>query len=57
MRIDSITEDSYEETLAKTIKFKATFGPHTINFAENIAVFDQYRNVFDLFAWKTKLPF
>lgn len=55
MRIDSITEDSYEETLAKTIKFKATFGPHTINFAENIAVFDQYRNVFDLFAWKTKV--
>lgn len=55
MRIDSISENSYKETLAKTIKFNATFGPHTINFAENIAVFDQYQKVFDPFAWKAKI--
>ena len=55
MRIDSISENSYKETLAKTIKFNATFGPHTINFAENIAVFDHYQKVFDPFAWKAKI--
>jgi hypothetical protein len=55
MRIDSISENSYKETLAKTIKFNSTFGPHTINFAENIAVFDHYQKVFDPFAWKAKI--
>jgi hypothetical protein len=55
MRIESISQTSYIETLAKSIKFTDSFGPHTINFAENITVFDDYKKVFDPFAWKTKV--
>jgi hypothetical protein len=54
MRIEAISQSTYVEVLQKTIKFADTFGPHTINFAEKIAVFDHYKKVFDPFAWKTK---
>ena len=57
MRIESISQTSYIETLVKSIKFSESFGPHTINFGENIAVFDDYKKVFDPFAWKTKVIF
>ena len=57
MRIEAISQSTYVEVLEKTIKFEDTFGPHTINFAEKIAVFDHYKKVFDPFAWKTKISF
>jgi hypothetical protein len=57
MRIESLSQTSYIETLAKSIKFSDSFGPHTINFAENIAVFDSYEKIFDPFAWKSKMSF
>jgi hypothetical protein len=57
MRIESISQTSYIETLVKSVKFSDSFGPHTINFAEKIAVFDSYKKIFDPFAWKSKMPF
>ena len=55
MKIETISQSTYVESLAKSIKFANSFGPHTINFAENVAVFDQYKKIFDPFAWKTKI--
>ena len=55
MRIESISQTSYIESLVKSVKFLESFGPHTINFAENVAVFDHYKKIFDPFAWKTKV--
>lgn len=55
MRIEAISQSTYVEVLEKTIKFEDSFGPHTINFAEKIAVFDHYKKAFDPFAWKTKI--
>jgi len=57
MRIEVISHFEYVETLEKTIKFDESFGPHTINFAEKVAVFDHYEKVFDPFAWKSKTLF
>ena len=57
MRIEVISHFAYVETLEKTIKFDESFGPHTINFAEKITVFDHYKKVFDPFAWKSKTLF
>jgi hypothetical protein len=57
MRIDAISQSTYVEVLEKTIKFDDSYGPHTINFAEQVAVFDHYKKVFDPFAWKTKISF
>ncbi|MEY3697197.1 MAG: hypothetical protein RJA41_847, partial [Actinomycetota bacterium] len=57
MRIEMISHFAYVETLEKTIKFDESFGPHTINFAERVAVFDHYQKVFDPFAWKSKTLF
>ena len=55
MKIQSISQSTYVESLAYSVKFLDSFGPHTINFAANIAVFDHYKKVFDPFAWKTKV--
>ena len=55
MKIEAISQSTYLESLAKSTKFLDSFGPHTINFAENVAVFDHYKKVFDPFAWKTKI--
>lgn len=55
MKIESLTPNSYQESLYKFIKFSSSFGPHTINFGESLCVFDSYNKVFDPFAWKTKV--
>lgn len=57
MRIEAISQSTYVEVLEKIINFDDSYGPHTINFAEKITVFDHYKKVFDPFAWKTKTSF
>jgi hypothetical protein len=54
-RIRRLTRTSYEEARHSEVRFTGVSGPHTLNFADGVALFDWYADSFHALSWLRRL--